>query len=64
MKDQDARIDKLEAVISKQNVAMTNILRTIASEWPKGSQPPVLDQKDINALGDIIPEQWLRDPKK
>lgn len=73
MENQDARIEAqdekleqqaqdigaLQQRFSDQTNAIKRLLRSIAVQWPKGFPPPVLDQHDVDALGDTMPRQWL-----
>lgn len=64
MKAQDARIDSLERNFNTRSAAITNILRAVVAQWPKGTPAPSFDQADLDALGDTVPSQWAGNSKR
>lgn len=64
MDEQTDRIKALEDEREERAVrdrAITNILMSIARQWPPEHPPPVLDSDDLDILGeDTVPAQWFR----
>lgn len=55
-----ARMDALETRIAVRDTAFSNILESIAQQWPAGAPRPTFNQSDIDALSDTIPSEWLK----
>lgn len=56
---QDVKIEQLSKGFQDQTSAIKRLLQSIAIQWPKGFPPPLLDQHDIETLGDTLPRHWL-----
>lgn len=60
LRDQNEKIDLLEARDTRRMGAITRILRAIAHQWPSGTSGPDLNPMDISEIEETIPAEWIR----
>lgn len=53
----DLRVRLHEA--ERRSTVFVRIVRSIATQWPYGYPPPVLDPADVMAAEDTLPSHWL-----
>lgn len=49
---------QLKAEQVERDVAITNVLHDIASQWPRDASAPTFRHRDLEVLGDTVPRPW------